>query len=309
MRLFISLILTLGFVSPCNSQINQELLEIAQDLQIDKDTSTPGFFFRNRDYSFKIENDSLLIAITINDSYDLPGTPRNDTLTTQLAYKLRLGDIADIEVDDSNLADQHLFISAQRLYPLFKQTKNNGIPLNTDGVKIQILRDKDIVHFEQLKSVLYQYANIEDNYIASNCDYDKIPVGKGGNVIQAIESYALEEPIKLNGQTDLNKELKSILSKYLRKQDIKKLYGTVVINSAGDFEYFDSFQNEMYNKNLKSETLRIGEEIVADKAHYRITDKQLQRVTKILRRQAWEAGACNKVRTNCYFEFLIEHSY
>lgn len=299
-----------------SSQINDSLNFLSNQVRTVRDTSesTYPLVFRSCNYGFKILDDTLQIEYSEESKYKT-----NDSENIQYSnriYTANLRDISEINVLNEIIGSEYakyessfFEIHALRSYGLFKvKNLEANVETETDLISIPIFRLKDTTNFRKIGSLIKNYGNIKDNYIDPSCEFQEIKLGNlKNNSFLAMFENGLEDSIKLNRNCQLNDELSKVLMSYLELENIKKFYGTIVLNANDSIEFISSYQNDMYNFYNSLDSLSMGQEAMREIAYLKITNEQLNEITTLLSKQNWETGKCNGVKVNSYFDFHLEN--
>jgi len=262
----------------------------------------------------QVLGDTFVVEVIEKDSVILSGDSKCN-IDTHL-YKMDFGDISDIifstkqsEIYGYKSRESFIEFEALRFYRLFKHSINGRVVANTDIVKIPIVNHQDTTHFKQLVDLLKNHVDLENNYIAPSCEVEEVLLGmESGKRIKAIEVGSLEKRITLNGSENLEEELRHILINYLEQENIKKLFGTILINQQDQLQEFYNDQNEMYNYLKTLDSLPRLYMVLKETAFYKITDKQKSHIDEILSKQKWTSGQCKNQKVDSYFNFHIANA-
>lgn len=301
---------------PTLSQLNEQLKIICDSIKtIDDNTdSNYSHLSRSREYQMTIMSDTLSIQVKSRDKLVGSNDPRDDRFSNDV-YKMNIHDIGAINFI-SNSHDNYgykwteylLEFISLRYYPLFNRKADSGTIIKDEAFTFQVINQSDTIFFKELVHLLNENIDVQNNYIEPNCETLEITLNGGAaRKMEIIEFDNLELPILLNENQDLEKEIHRILIDYIVQENIKKVYGSIVINSNNQFEYFDSYQNQMYNHLNSLDTVPAGYRVMRETAYLKITDEQNDNLTKLLKNQSWQTGSCKGNLVNSYFSFLVEN--
>ncbi len=315
---FSSLLFLLTALNPVllDAQINNALKTICDSIEVVKDNSDPNFSYlaRSRSYDISIVDDTLIVKIFAVDSLLNSSDPR-DSRPSLNVYFANINDIGEIkfvsEKHDSygiEWIESYVEITALRHYPLIGRIYRNKRIAPTDAFTIRVINQNDTCHFRRLDSLLNDFISVSDNFIPPSCEAEEIGVDeKTRKKISAIAPEGLDKTVRLNDNEDISAELESVLIDYIKEQNIKKLYGYIVINQDSEFTYFDSWQNEMYNHLNTLDSIPAAYSVMRETGYFKITDKQKADVEKILKTLNWSAGECNDKRVTSFVHFHIDN--
>lgn len=297
------------------SQINEQLANLCDSISIIDETSGSDYpFISSSNYKIQINTDTLVIEI--NQTLDMgPDEDSIDRGRSKYTYKMNVNDIQKIEYSCEKKSsygieyfEANMVFSALRFYPLFRAYYKNGIVVKKDMFKVKVINYKDTVYFRQITELLQKHIDTENNYIDPSCIEEEIKLFDRPSIKMNVVPYGnLEEPITLNGQTDLSQEIYQVLIGYLKDENIKKIYGYLIIDDSDKFVSFENFQNQMYNHYNTLDSLSVGQQVLRDMSYHKITDEIKKKIEEILVNQNWKTGSCNNTKVNSYFYFLIEN--